>query len=414
MPRKRRRTAGEGGIRKRTYTRSDGTIRVRYCAIITTEWEDGLQKRAEGPLRRTEKEALQDLKELNRQKDEGILDGPDPTLAEYLKYWLEQIEPKADPALERSRRQISPKTFKGYQGDVKNHIVPQLGRLKLSKLEPVRLQSWQRKLEAATSPHTARSAAATLSSALTRATQWRIIDRNPYVEGSVMRPVLPEKEASYWEPSEAARFITHEAVKSHPLYVAYYLTLNLGFRMGELRGLKWEDITHLRNRRTGQDEPHIHVQRQAVDDRSDPSITSRLKTKNSDRFIPLPGSTLELLEDWKLAQAANQAKHGDNYLSLGFIATTEYGGSPTTGYLRDEFYRLCKVAGVRKIKFHGLRHTAGSLWLESGVSLLRVSRWLGHSTMRTTEQVYLHIIREASHGESLSLEAMLSIGNRQE
>lgn len=409
MPRKRRRTPGEGGIRKRTYTRSDGTTYVRYAAIITSEWEDGRQKRAEGPLRRTEKEALQDLKELNQKKDDGSLQTNDPTLAEYLEYWLEQVAPKEGRGLERNRRQLSPKTYQGYQGDVKNHIAPRIGRVRLSKLDPVKLQAWQRKLEQETSPYIARSAAATLSSALTRAVRWQLIDRNPYVEGSVMRPVLPEKEASYWEPSEAAKFITHEAVKSHPLYVAYYLTLNLGFRMGELRGLKWEDITHLRNRRTGQDEPHIHVQRQAVDDRSDPSITSRLKTKNSDRFIPLPGSTLELLEDWKLAQAANQAKHGDSYQDLGFIATTEYGGSPTTGYLRDEFYRLCEVAKVRKIKFHGLRHTAGSLWLESGVSLLTVSRWLGHSSMRTTEGIYIHLLREASHGDSLSLEAMLSL-----
>lgn len=409
MPRKRRRAVGEGGIRKREYERSDGSKRVRYSAIVTADWEDGKQKQIEGPLRKTEREALADLKELNRQKDDGKLGGEDPTLAEYLEYWLRQVEPKDDPALERNRRQISPKTFKGYRGDVKNHITPELGKLPLSKLEPVKLQTWQRKLERDKSPSVARSAASTLSSALSRAARWRIIERNPYQDGAVLRPVLPEKEAGYWEPSEAAKFISHEQVKDHPLYVAFYLTLNLGFRIGELRGLKWEDLMELPNRKTKLLEPHIHVQRQAVDDRSVPTLTGCLKTKNSDRFIPMPRTTLTLLEDWRLEQATHRAKYGHAYLEQDLIVATDFGGSPTTGYLRDEFYRLCKEIGVRKIKIHGLRHTAGSLWLENGVSLLRVSRWLGHSTMRTTEKVYIHLLREASHGDSLSLEKMLEL-----
>ena len=49
-----------------------------------------------------------------------------------------------------------------------------------------------------------------------------------------------------------------------------------------------------------------------------------------------------------------------------------------------------------------------------GVSLLRVSRWLGHSSMRTTEKVYIHLLREASHGDSIALERMLSLGAREE
>ena len=52
MPRKRRRSVGEGGIRRREYTRSDGSIRLRYSAIVTADWVDGKQKQVEGPLRK--------------------------------------------------------------------------------------------------------------------------------------------------------------------------------------------------------------------------------------------------------------------------------------------------------------------------------------------------------------------------
>lgn len=398
MPRSRRRGPGEGSIAKRTYARRDGTKRTRYYAIITTGWASGQQRQVEGPQRKTEREARADLDRLKRQRDAGRLTTEDPPLEAYLAYWLEQIKPT--PGREGNRQQVSAKTWRGYSGDVNNHIAPRLGRVKLSRLEPTRLQAWQRELERDHSPYVARSAAATLSTALTRAAQWELIARNPYTAGAVLRPVLPTSEAGFWEPSEAARFIQHEAVKDHPLFIAYYLTLNLGLRLGELRGLQWGDVVDLKDR-DGRLLPHLHVQRQAVDDRSRPTLTSRLKTRTSDRFIPLPGSTVALLEDWRIAQEAAAGYRPE------LIVTTAAGSSPTTGLLRREFYKLCKVAEVRRVKLHELRHTAGSLWLESGVPLVRVSRWLGHSDTRITERVYIHLLREATHGESLSLERML-------
>ena len=353
----------------------------------------GRQRQAEGPQRKTEREALADLRELNQRKHAGRLATEDPTLDEYLEYWLEQIEPVH--GRETNRRQVSRKTWRGYSGDVANHITPALGRLRLSKLDPTRLQAWQRRVEKDHSAYVARSAAATLSSALTRAVQWRLIDRSPYADGAVMRPILPSNEASCWEPSETATFIRHEKVTKHPLFIAYYLTLNLGLRLGELRGLQWDDLVDLPNRAAGGTQPHVHVQRQAVDDRLEPTLTEHLKTKTSNRLIPLAAPAVELLEDWR-------AETGGD----GLIVRTARG-SPTTGHLRKEFYSLCKAAEVRQIKLHELRHTAGSLWLEAGVSLHRVSRWLGHSNTRITERVYVHLLREAAHGEGVSLERML-------
>ena len=397
MPRSRRRAPGEGSVVRRTRKRRDGSKRTRYQATITTGWADGRQQRLEGPLRETERQATRDLAELRRQQIIGVLPIDDPPLEDYLAYWLEQIEPT--PGREANRQQVSRKTWRGYSGDVDNHIVPRLGWLKLSKLEPMRLQAWQRTLEREHSPYVARSAAATLSSALTRAARWQLMPRNPYTAGAVLRPTLPRAEASFWEPSEAGAFIRHETVTAHPLYIAYYLALNLGLRLGELRGLQWGDLVDLRDRE-GNPLPHVHVQRQAIDDRAVPTLTTRLKTSTSDRFIPLPRSAVALLEDWRIAQAAAAG-------SRDMIVTMERGTSPSTGYVRKEFYALCEAAGVRRIKLHELRHTAGSLWLEAGIPLMRVSRWLGHSDTRVTERVYIHLLREADHGESLDLDRMI-------
>lgn len=56
--------------------------------------------------------------------------------------------------------------------------------------------------------------------------------------------------------------------------------------------------------------------------------------------------------------------------------------------------RRCQQAGVPEITIHGLRHTHASLLLFAGVSIASVSRRLGHSSMNTTEKVYLHVIKE--------------------
>ena len=56
--------------------------------------------------------------------------------------------------------------------------------------------------------------------------------------------------------------------------------------------------------------------------------------------------------------------------------------------------RHCRNAGVPVISVHGLRHTHASLLLFAGVSIASVSRRLGHASMTTTQETYLHIIRE--------------------
>ena len=56
--------------------------------------------------------------------------------------------------------------------------------------------------------------------------------------------------------------------------------------------------------------------------------------------------------------------------------------------------RHCTHAGVPVISIHGLRHTHASLLLFAGVSIASVSRRLGHASMTTTQETYLHVIRE--------------------
>lgn len=60
----------------------------------------------------------------------------------------------------------------------------------------------------------------------------------------------------------------------------------------------------------------------------------------------------------------------------------------------DFLHRKCKEAGIREISVHGLRHTHASILMSEGVTLPSISKRLGHSSMETTQRVYLHLIQE--------------------
>ena len=60
-------------------------------------------------------------------------------------------------------------------------------------------------------------------------------------------------------------------------------------------------------------------------------------------------------------------------------------------YITNAFPALLKRNGLRKIRFHDLRHTCASLLLKNGVSMKQIQEWLGHSDFATTANIYSHL-----------------------
>ena len=61
---------------------------------------------------------------------------------------------------------------------------------------------------------------------------------------------------------------------------------------------------------------------------------------------------------------------------------------------------LCLKAEIPIISIHSLRHTHASLLLFSGVSIASVAQRLGHSSISTTQETYIHIIQELEHQDT--------------
>jgi integrase len=179
---------------------------------------------------KTKKEASANLKDAKGKAKKGLSFKADKQpLAEHLAVWLEEV---AGPKLAYS-------TLKSYKSYLKNHIIPELGHIKLGELTP---QDVQRFLNSRTrkglKPRTVQYIRAILCSALAEAETWRYVDRNsaslaksPKMEPQEMRG-LTEEEAH----------ILMESTASDRLGNLFSIALLTGLRQGELLGLRWPDI----------------------------------------------------------------------------------------------------------------------------------------------------------------------------
>ena len=197
-----------------------------------------------------------------------------------------------------------------------------------------------------------------------------------------------------WTAEEAGSFLS-VAKAAGPQPAAFYaLALDTGARKGELAAIRWSDLDAAAGRLT--------IQRQLVRNGRDP-IYSAPKTRAGIRTIELAAETLALLRTHKVHQAELKLRNRQHYRDHGLMFAKEWGdlynradtlGGPlqVNNIGQREFNRLIKAAGVKRIKFHGMRHTVATLMLAAGVPAHVVQRRLGHSKVEMTLGIYAHAL----------------------
>lgn len=135
--------------------------------------------------------------------------------------------------------------------------------------------------------------------------------------------------------------------------------------------------------------------------------------KSHSGFIPTKNqsSIREIAIDWQIAAQLRPLVQGMGKSELIFVSKDSKGYKKVYNSTYNDFLRRkCEEAGVPAISIHGLRHTHGSVLLGQGVSVLSVSKRLGHSNVTTTQEVYLHITDElARKDKQLMMGALAGI-----
>lgn len=137
----------------------------------------------------------------------------------------------------------------------------------------------------------------------------------------------------------------------------------------------------------------------------------RAKTKSSLRTLPLVASFAQRLRALKEQQTYNEKLCGNCYNQKykGYLFVDEMGNLILPNAVTDGFTRLLADHGLRKIRFHDLRHSCASLLLKQGVPLKQIQEWLGHSDISTTANIYAHLDSQSKQLSAATMEQALSL-----
>ncbi|MEQ1792722.1 MAG: tyrosine-type recombinase/integrase [Nitrospira sp.] len=341
-------------------------------------------------IRGTKKEAQAELSTMLHNLNRGQVISPSKmTVAEWLDEWLgSSIKPH-----KRLR------TFETYQSVLTRHLKPALGQYRLCDLRASHLQAYYQGSTLA--PATLQQHQAILHNALKSAVMQDLLPRN--VAALVIGKPRQQEDHDVlahncWESWEAKCFLDTTKAGTPQQAAFYPLAIDSGARKAELCGLKWPDLD--------MDKKTLSIVRQLVKVGKAGQAPLFGPTKNGkSRVVDLDERTIEGLRRHKAQQAAQRLLLGTAYQDHGLIFARDFGRPLTMNNLGErEFARLITAAKVKRITFHGLRHTCATLLLQAGVPIKVVSERLGHKRIEITLNVYTHAL------PSMQQEAAVKLG----
>ena len=198
-----------------------------------------------------------------------------------------------------------------------------------------------------------------------------------------------------------------EALRGTKLELPVLVAAFYGFRRGEVLGLKWDAIDFER----GTISVIRTVTTITVDGKQTEIEQQSAKTKSSLRTLPLIGSFREYFLQVKEAQELNKQVCGNcyNHEYDGFVFVDELGERMRANYLTSAFPKFLEDHGLRRMRFHDLRHSCASLLLANGVPLKHIQEWLGHSDFTTTANIYAHLDYKSKITSAQAMETGLAL-----
>lgn len=299
--------------------------------------------------------------------------------------------------VEFKHRDVRPTTYRNYTHVLKLAL-PHVGEKPLKELTVLDVEAL---VDAIHRTHGAKMAGRvlrTLSMALRQGVRWQLVPGN--VADAVKAPRFQKTEMQVWNPEQVERFLA--VARRHRLYPLFALALSAGMRIGELLALQWQDVDL--------DGCVLVVRRNLVKNEAGQYELGLPKTESGTRRIMLATDTVQALRThWDAERRGRRTpKPGD------FVFTSASGHHVMHRHLGRTFKALTEKAGLPRIRFHDLRHTAASLMIRYGVSPKVVADRLGHADVRFTLQVYTHVYDDQRREAALPMTDLLKGKQRRE
>lgn len=293
---------------------------------------------------------------------------------------------------------LSPNTRRNYKERYKINIQPSIGKMCISDVKPMHCKLILNKMLDTYAGSTIKQTFIAMGTMFRAAVMNDVISKHPMDGVRYTKPVKAASDHRVLTTDEQKKFL--EVAKPSHNYYQYAFILETGLRTGELIGLTWDAIDW---------DNHTLTVNKTLEFRHKQKFwrAGPPKTQTSYRTISLTAQAynilLELKEKRKIQKLSEELsqvltftdrKTGQtsSLVMSDLVFINFRTGMPAKNSSYDtHLYKLCETAGIPPFSMHTLRHTYATRAIESGMQPKILQKLLGHASITTTMDTYVHV-----------------------